>query len=410
MDIRDLSKSSVVICDDSITNVMILSKLIESEGIKDIHTFTDPRKVIPFLKEKKWNIDLLILDIEMPYMTGLDIMNIIAAEFPGQNPFSILVITGVQDAEVRTQALTVGANDFLKKPFDQLEVVLRVRNLLKVQRALNAQTQIAEYLEKEVKERTAQLEKAKLEVEQASRSKDEFLAAISHELKTPPNHILGFSDLLKESLAGELSAEQKEMAQDIFDAGSKQLAIVNSLIELARLQAGKTKLRAMPEAPAKMLDEIVARYAAKARAAGLAFAAKVAEDMGEMPLDREVVIRLLDQLLNNAFKFTPSGGTVSLTVRRVPREEVAAPVGIEASEYLELAVADNGPGIAPEILPRLFQPFVQGDGRLARSHQGIGIGLVLVRLLAELHGGGSGVESKPGAGAKFLVWLPCGSI
>jgi signal transduction histidine kinase len=92
--------------------------------------------------------------------------------------------------------------------------------------------------------------------------------------------------------------------------------------------------------------------------------------------------------------------------RRVPRTEVAAPVRIETDEYLELAVADNGPGIASETLPKLFQPFVQGDGRLARSHGGTGIGLVLVRLLAELHGGGSSVESKSGAGAKFLVWLP----
>ncbi len=160
MDIHDLSNSSVVICDDSITNVMILSKLIENEGIKDIHNFTDPRKVIPFLKEREWNIDLLILDIEMPHMTGFDIMNAISAEFPDQNPLSILVITGLEDTQVRTQALTAGANDFLRKPFDQLEVVLRVRNLLKVQRALNVQTQIAEYLEKEVKERTNELDKA----------------------------------------------------------------------------------------------------------------------------------------------------------------------------------------------------------------------------------------------------------
>jgi signal transduction histidine kinase len=318
-------------------------------------------------------------------------MNMIAAEFPDQNPFSILVITGVQDADVRTQALTVGANDFLKKPFDQLEVVLRVRNLLKVQRALNAQTQIAEYLEKEVKERTAQLEQAKLEVEQASRGKDEFLAAISHELKTPLNHILGFAEILKGGLIGELSVEQKGMAQDIFDAGSKQLAIVNSLIELARLQSGKMKLHAGQEAPAKMLGEIATRHTALAQAAGLAIAVEVEEGLGEMPLDREVVTHLLDQLLENAFKFTPAGGKVSLIARRVPRTEVAAPVRIEADEYLELAVADNGPGIAPEILPRLFQPFVQGDGSLARSHQG------------------TGIESEPGAGAKFLVWLPCGA-
>ncbi|MDO8466086.1 MAG: HAMP domain-containing sensor histidine kinase [Gallionella sp.] len=243
-------------------------------------------------------------------------------------------------------------------------------------------------------------------LEQVSRGKDEFLAAISHELKTPLNHILGFADLLKEGLAGELNAEQKGMAQDIFDAGSKQLAIVNSLIELARLQTGKTELQAELQDPARMLGEIATRHAAKAQVSGLAFAVELAKGLGEMPLDREVVAHLLDQLLANAFKFTPSGGKVSLTARRVPRTDVAAPVRIEADEYLELAVADNGPGVAPEILPRLFQPFVQGDGRLARSHQGTGIGLMMVKLLAELHGGGSGVESEPGTGAKFLVWLP----
>ncbi|MDO8813373.1 MAG: HAMP domain-containing sensor histidine kinase [Gallionella sp.] len=267
--------------------------------------------------------------------------------------------------------------------------------------------QLNEELEEKVIARTAALEQTKLEVEQASRGKDEFLAAISHELKTPLNHILGFADLLKEGLVGELSAEQKGMAQDIFDAGSKQLAIVTSLIELARLQTGKMELQTELQEPGRMLGEIAVRHATKAQVAGLAFAVELAEGMGEMPLDREVVTHLLDQLLANAFKFTPFGGKVNLTARRVPRTDVAAPVRIEADEYLELAVTDNGPGVAPEILPRLFQPFVQGDGCLARSHQGTGAGLMIVKLLAELHGGGSGVESEPGTGAKFLVWLPC---
>ena len=160
MNLHDLSNSSIAICDDSITNVMILSKLVESEGIKNIHSFTDPRKVVPFLKERKGDIDLLILDIEMPHMTGFDVMNAIAAEFPGQRNFPILVITGLRDKEVRTHALTVGANDFIGKPFDQLEVVLRVRNLLGVQRALRIQTQLAEQLEREVVKRTDELNKA----------------------------------------------------------------------------------------------------------------------------------------------------------------------------------------------------------------------------------------------------------
>jgi putative two-component system response regulator len=160
MDIHDLTSSSVAICDDSITNAMILSKLIGSEGITDVHAFADPRKLLPFLRERHGDLDLLILDIEMPHMTGFDVLAAIAEEFPAQSSFSILVITGVQDRDVRTRALTAGANDFLSRPFDPLEVVLRVRNLLRVQRALAVQTQVAEYLEKEVRTRTAELDKA----------------------------------------------------------------------------------------------------------------------------------------------------------------------------------------------------------------------------------------------------------
>jgi hemerythrin-like metal-binding protein len=301
-------------------------------------------------------------------------------------------------ARIRAGENPAAACDAEAKAVDQriaplLEALERLYHLLSVQN-------------RELADANATLEQAKHEVEQASRGKDEFLAAISHELKTPLNHILGFADLLKEGLVGELSAEQKGMAQDIFDAGNKQLAIVNSLIELARLQAGKTKLQVRPENAKRVLEEIAARYAAKALASGLVFTVEVQEGLGEMPLDRDVVTHFLDQLIVNAFKFTPAGGKVSLVARQVPRSDIAAPVKIEAKEYLELAVADNGPGIAPEILLRLFQSFVQGDGRLARSHQGTGVGLVLVRLLAELHGGSSAVQSEPGAGAKFLVWLP----
>lgn len=155
-----LSDSSVAICDDSITNVMIMSKLIESEGIKNIHSFTDPRKIVPFLKERKGDIDLLVLDIEMPHMTGFEILDAIAAEFPGQRPFSILIITGAQDRQICHDALVAGANDFVNKPFDQLEVILRVRNLLSVQCALKAQTRLAEHFEKEVEKRTDELDKA----------------------------------------------------------------------------------------------------------------------------------------------------------------------------------------------------------------------------------------------------------
>jgi putative two-component system response regulator len=156
----DLNNARVVICDDSITNVMVLAKLIEEEGVGKIDTFTDPRKLQPFLAQTAGCIDLLVLDIEMPYLSGFDVMANIDEDFNGNWPFSILVITGLQNREVRTRALNSGASDFLDKPFDQVEVVLRVRNLLEVRRAFKAQAHHARHLEEEVRRRTAELDRA----------------------------------------------------------------------------------------------------------------------------------------------------------------------------------------------------------------------------------------------------------
>jgi putative two-component system response regulator len=156
-----LSSCHVVICDDSITNVMILAKVLESEGIGQVHSLTDPRKVIPLIKEKKGDIDLLILDIEMPFMNGLQVMKALQEEFPSRDAlFPILIITGSEDKEVRYEALLGGASDFIAKPIDQTEVVLRVRNMLRFHHALKSQTEHAARLEAEVEKRTQELNHA----------------------------------------------------------------------------------------------------------------------------------------------------------------------------------------------------------------------------------------------------------
>lgn len=155
----DLAESRVVICDDSITNVMILSKLVESEGIGQVQAFTDPRKLLAHILEHRDKVDLLILDIEMPHMTGIEVMRAIREQIR-QVGFSILVLTGLQDKETRHAVLGEGANDFLNKPFDQTEMVLRIRNLLRVQRALRLQSTLAQRLETEVERRTNELSNA----------------------------------------------------------------------------------------------------------------------------------------------------------------------------------------------------------------------------------------------------------
>lgn len=244
------------------------------------------------------------------------------------------------------------------------------------------------------------------QLELSSRGKDEFLAAISHELRTPLNQILGFADLLKEGLAGPLSEAQKSMMQDIFDAGHKQLAMINNLIELARLQAGKIALQTELQDPAALLQEIGARYSARAPAAGLRFTLELADDLPQMPLDTGVLNQLLQHLLANVFKFTPADGQVRLLARCVPSTTLPQPLPGDATRYLELAIIDNGPGLTTEGLQRLSQAFEQDQASLTRSHEGMGLGLAMARLLAELHGGSIAIKSAPSAGCTLLLWLP----
>lgn len=154
----DTAHLKILICDDSITNILILSKLLESEGYSHPTTLTDPTKILPAMQEN--NYDLLLLDIEMPKMNGFEVMQQINESSVSKQLVPILVLTGRQGSEIRNKALELGAQDFVNKPFDQTEVILRVKNLLRVRTAYLAQKNIAKELEKRVKERTSELEKA----------------------------------------------------------------------------------------------------------------------------------------------------------------------------------------------------------------------------------------------------------
>ncbi len=151
------SDFKILICDDSVTNVMILSKLCESEGFDKVETLTDPRKVMPTMEQS--DFDLLLLDIEMPHMNGFEVMSRVR-EKHGKESLPILILTGLQDIEVRNRALSEGASDFVNKPFDQTEVLLRVKNLITVRQDYKLQKNLNHELELKVSKRTEELNRA----------------------------------------------------------------------------------------------------------------------------------------------------------------------------------------------------------------------------------------------------------
>ncbi len=239
------------------------------------------------------------------------------------------------------------------------------------------------------------LRRANLELERAMRLKDEFLANMSHELRTPLNAILAFSEGLLEQYRGPLNERQLTSVHNIETSGRHLLALINDILDLSKVEAGRLELQIQPVALADVCEAslLFVKELASKKALKLAF--HLDNHFAIMEADPKRLKQMLVNLLSNAVKFTPVEGQVSLNVATDSETSIVT-----------FTVQDNGVGIAPEDLARLFQPFTQLDSSLSRQHEGTGLGLVLVRRLAELHGGSVTVESVSGQGSQFTVSLP----
>ena len=267
-----------------------------------------------------------------------------------------------------------------------------------------------------IRQINADLTCANEKLEEMNRLKSQFLANMSHELRTPLNSIIGCSEMLKEGVLGELEAKQRAFVTDIFDAGTHLLSLINDILDLSKVEAGMLTLDAEVVEVAALLKASTLVVREKAAAHRIRLDTRIEAGLGSMIADERKVKQIVYNLLSNAVKFTPEEGAVTLFARRCTRAEVAldaawpgrlialAPGADNA--FLALIVEDSGVGIAEEDLQKLFEPFTQVDSTLARQHTGTGLGLALVRRLAELHGGTVGIASRPGAGSRFCVWLP----
>jgi len=250
-------------------------------------------------------------------------------------------------------------------------------------------------LARRVRERTADLSAANAELARASRLKDEFLANMSHELRTPLNTILGRAEIMREQIYGPLTDQQQHAIGSIDESGRHLLALINDILDLSKIEAGKLDLQIDTVDLATLCQASVRMVAQAAMSKGISLSTTYDMVIERMRADERRLKQILVNLLSNAVKFTPRGGRVNLEVR-----------GLQEHNQIEFIVSDSGIGIAEADLPRLFQPFVQIDAGLSRQHEGTGLGLSLVLRLAEAHGGSVGVTSIPGEGSSFKVTLP----
>ena len=256
------------------------------------------------------------------------------------------------------------------------------------------------------------LRRANEDLERASQLKSEFLASMSHELRTPLNSILGFADLLQRSTGGTLTPRQLVHVQAIEKSGQHLLQLINDILDLSKIEAGKTELDLSPVCIQTLCNQCLKMIQPRAEKKRLLLSLELDYRLQQAFLDERRVRQILINLLSNAVKFTPEEGTVKLAGRLAYGTQLkqqfrpdCSPVNC-STPYLCLEVTDNGIGIPEDKLHLLFRPFQQVDSSLTRRHEGTGLGLALTKRLAELHGGTVSVESQENRGSTFRVWLP----
>jgi len=269
---------------------------------------------------------------------------------------------------------------------NELELRATVERLQRTQLILEKQT-------RELTELAQKYADEKNRAEEANQSKSKFLANMSHELRTPLNAIIGFSEIMGSGMFGTLGSDKyQEYCTDILDSGRYLLDVINDILDMSRIEAGRMRLDFEPLDLSKTIAESLRVVTARAQSKNLALVSRV-DDSILVVGDRRAMKQIAINLLSNAVKFTPDGGTVTVRGRTLANRVV-------------LIIADSGIGISPQSLARLGRPFEQVESQLAKSYPGSGLGLAIAKSLARLHGGTMRLKSRPGSGTVVYVAIP----
>ncbi|MCW2243020.1 ATP-binding response regulator [Azospirillum canadense] len=400
---REIKDAAILIVDDNHSNVELLREILKHDGYTGVRGETDPR-VVPALCEAE-RFDLLLIDIRMPHMSGFELMERVRA-IHADDYVPVLVLTAHTDQETRRKSLELGANDFLTKPFIAWELLHRVRNMLDIRMLYRRAAEENRELERRVTERTAELSAALDAARQADRAKLDFLSVMSHELRTPLNSIIGFAEVLAKDGQDRLGErDSQEYVTLIEESGKALLTMVNKILDYTRASTGGIELSESDIDLPHLLDSCLSLLAPKAQAKSVALSVDSLPQGGPPTSRSPVTLRADDRrlremlmgVLDNAVKFSHPGGRVGARIER-------------RADAVAIIVSDDGPGIPPDIAGRIFSPFTQAERSLVRKHEGIGLGLPIVRRFAELHGGAVVLDSTPGQGTTVTILLPASRL
>jgi len=393
----DLLKPHVLVVDDEPEICRMVSLCLQKTGY-DVSSVDSAEAAYGMLEMNSY--DAIVADVIMPGQDGIAFLGRVHRTWP---EIPVILMTGFAQLQMAVNAIKNGAFDFIHKPFDfdhLRKIVDRAINYTKLKRI---EKNYREELEKTVSTRTRELRNAMIELDhlraellKAATAKSNFMANISHEMRTPMNGVIGSLDLMAEGGLIGAQAEYLEMARQ---SANNMLAMVNQLLTFNSVSCHSSAVSARYDLIdlKNLLENCFAKADSNFARRGLFLKLQIADDVpGQIWTDREHLSRLLEILIDNALKFTERGGAVL---------DVTKEQSVNGNALLKFSLTDSGIGIPEGMLERVFEPFAQVDESLTRCHGGVGLGLSIARQYAQHLNGKLLVEHAPGGGSRFMLIL-----
>jgi len=385
--LADEAPTTVLAVDDEPRNLEVLAGILGAQGFQVI-TAEDGEEALNLVRER--GPDVILLDVVMPHVDGFEVCRRLKAD-PATVFIPVVIITALRGSRERIKGAESGADEFVSKPFDSVELVTRVKSLARVKRLHDQLAAYNQELERRVVERTAELQRALAELKELDRLKSEFIANVSHELRTPLLHVKGTVTLLTDGALGELTPEQLRGLKVTEVAVGQLERVVEDIVDFGDVHGREMDMEAVRVGEAcQSALQAVTPQAAKH---GLTLRMSVPPELPPVRADMAALTRVLRHLLDNAVKFSAPNGLVQVLAER-------------RGHLVRIAVKDQGPGITEEERARIFQPFYQSDGSSTRKAGGMGLGLALVNELLSQHDTQVQLETELGAGSTFYFDLP----